>query len=156
MLQKMTRSILLDMIVGIDEKLVVGLDLNKRYLLKNSVANQFYVTLIDANHCPGAVMFLFEGRFGRILATGDFRYTPKMFENTCLSNTSLDRCYLDTTYLHPIYSNIPSRKNAMNEMIDLIYICLQKYGRHRVIFEILLKNLGKEEILSMFNCQFIF
>ncbi len=31
------------------------------------------VTVIDANHCPGAVMLLFDGYFGRILYTGDFR-----------------------------------------------------------------------------------
>ena len=33
------------------------------------------VTLIDANHCPGSVMFLFQGYFGSILYTGQFLNT---------------------------------------------------------------------------------
>ena len=35
------------------------------------------VRVIEANHCPGAVMFLFSGYFGNILCTGDFR-SPKI------------------------------------------------------------------------------
>ena len=31
------------------------------------------VTAIDANHCLGACMYVFQGYFGTIMATGDFR-----------------------------------------------------------------------------------
>lgn len=31
------------------------------------------VTAINAHHCPGSAMFIFEGYFGKVLYTGDFR-----------------------------------------------------------------------------------
>eukprot|EP01079_Euglenida_sp_SAG-EU17-18_P005251 gene5251-5304_t len=33
------------------------------------------VTAFDANHCPGAVLLVFDGPFGRVLYSGDFRFT---------------------------------------------------------------------------------
>merc|ERR1719246_261801 len=36
------------------------------------------VVLMDAYHCPGAVMFLFKGKMGTVLHTGDFRFDEKM------------------------------------------------------------------------------
>ena len=31
------------------------------------------VTAVDSCHCPGSAMYLFQGYFGTILHTGDFR-----------------------------------------------------------------------------------
>ena len=45
---------------------------------------QMTVRLIYADHCPGAVMFLFEGYFGTILHTGDFRFNSSMIEESPL------------------------------------------------------------------------
>ena len=63
------------------------------------------VTPIDANHCPGAVLLLFQLRGGRtVLHTGDFRYDPAtMSRHPSLlglraSGHALDLLYLDTTY----------------------------------------------------------
>lgn len=42
------------------------------------------VLLMDACHCPGAVMFLFKGSFGTVLHTGDFRYHPDMLKHPLL------------------------------------------------------------------------
>uniref|UniRef100_A0A8B9IUF9 5' exonuclease Apollo n=1 Tax=Amazona collaria TaxID=241587 RepID=A0A8B9IUF9_9PSIT len=36
------------------------------------------VTLLDSNHCPGSVMFLFEGAFGTILYTGVYSLGKEM------------------------------------------------------------------------------
>ena len=50
-------------------------------------------------------MLLFEGPFGRILHTGDFRwevdYAAVMLRDKALTWTPLDKLYIDNTYAHP-------------------------------------------------------
>jgi DNA cross-link repair 1B protein len=41
-------------------------------------------TFIDAGHIPGSAMILLRGYFGTVLFTGDFRFSPRMFESRAL------------------------------------------------------------------------
>ncbi|XP_015266948.1 PREDICTED: 5' exonuclease Apollo [Gekko japonicus] len=105
------------------------------------------VTLIDANHCPGSVMFLFEGYFGVILYTGDFRYNPDMQQEPALKNTKLiNVLYLDTTNCHPELI-LPSRQKATEQIKELIraHPChLVKIGTYTLGKESLLVQLAQE------------
>ncbi|KAL7931533.1 beta-lactamase-like protein [Trichoderma chlorosporum] len=79
--------------------------------------NSIQVTLFDANHCPGSVMFLIEGHGKAILYTGDVRCepwfvnaitrNPALIEYTCGIKT-IDTIYLDTSFT----DNIPFQTKA--------------------------------------------
>ncbi|KAI4823870.1 hypothetical protein KUCAC02_012425 [Chaenocephalus aceratus] len=78
-----TTATLLRLKLQVKEKWIHPLELDEPYLLPmdDIGKEKLTVTLIEANHCPGSVMFLFEGYFGSILYTGDFRYTPSMLHS---------------------------------------------------------------------------
>ena len=52
--------------------------------------------LFEANHCPGAVMFLFQGDQGTVLHTGDFRFKADMLDY--FKDIKIDYLYLDNTF----------------------------------------------------------
>ncbi|KAL4569796.1 hypothetical protein LXL04_025439 [Taraxacum kok-saghyz] len=106
------------------------------------------VIAIDANHCPGAVMYLFRGDFGSMLYTGDFRWEvgteiSEMGKNmllTALNNHKVDTLYIDNTYCDPSYS-FPSRAVAAQQILNII----NSYPDHDIIIGI--DSLGKEDLL---------
>ncbi|KAM4797120.1 5' exonuclease Apollo [Rhinophrynus dorsalis] len=99
------------------------------------------VTLIDANHCPGSVMFLFEGYFGTILYTGDFRYTPDMLDEPPLSNKKrIDVLYLDNTNCDH-KQKLPTRQEATDQIKEII----KEHPEHDIVIG--LYNIGKESLL---------
>ncbi|XP_028416031.1 uncharacterized protein LOC114539594 [Dendronephthya gigantea] len=102
------------------------------------------VTLIDANHCAGAVMLLFQGYFGCILHTGDFRYFNGMLDVPPFTkDIVINTLYLDNTYCDP-RCEFPSRAEAIKKILNIIHdnpgkevrIGLDKLGKEELLFEI--------------------
>ncbi|KAK9458825.1 DNA repair metallo-beta-lactamase-domain-containing protein [Lipomyces oligophaga] len=81
----------------------------------------FKVTLIDANHCPGSVLFLFDAGTTRILHTGDFRANRAQLSHACIRDKYINTVYLDTTYLNPKYT-FPSQELVVQACAEL---CLE-------------------------------
>lgn len=65
---------------------VVTMALNQRITVSG-----VKVTAFDAKHCPGAVMFLFQGPNGTCLYTGDTRYYASQLPELCFP---VDHLYL--------------------------------------------------------------
>ncbi|NXP54634.1 DCR1B exonuclease, partial [Heliornis fulica] len=105
------------------------------------------VTLLDSNHCPGSVMFLFEGAFGTILYTGDFRYSSAMQGEPVLRGRHIDRLYLDNTHCHP-QRVLPSRQGATRQAAHVI----RMHPQHRVVIGVY--SLGKETLLVDLAIEF--
>lgn len=112
----------------------------------------FTVTAIDANHCPGAALLLFELDDGRkYLHTGDMRASEGLVERS----PTLTRCVhrltavlLDTTYANPKYSFEPQGR-VIDEAVEAVQARLEadaSEGEH-TLFLFSTYSLGKERIL---------
>jgi hypothetical protein len=99
------------------------------------------VTLLDANHCPGSSLFLFEGPQTchilpppagstrpaipppfitfRYLHCGDFRASPRHTNHPMIKGKRLDIIYLDTTYCNPRYC-FPAQEMVINACADMV------------------------------------
>ncbi|KAK7869233.1 hypothetical protein R5R35_000864 [Gryllus longicercus] len=96
------------------------------------------VTAIPAGHCPGSIMFMFEGVCGRILYTGDIRIMEgdikkmKQLLNCDGSAKSIETLYLDTTFLDTSYEYFPPRKNSAESLCKLISDWISQSSEHYV------------------------
>ncbi|KAK6464789.1 beta-lactamase-like protein [Scheffersomyces coipomensis] len=137
-------SKLLTLYFSIDQRFIQELEIDKRYLIhsfvkdihvggyeSNDVSPGIYVTPITANHCPGAAIFLFESisltdKYYRILHCGDFRVNMDILDHPILKpysingDLTLDRVYLDTTYMSPKY-NFPKQELVCETVADLFH-----------------------------------
>ncbi|KAK5105374.1 hypothetical protein LTS08_001651 [Lithohypha guttulata] len=105
------------------------LPLNTPIELELGPKSRIRVTLFDANHCPGAVMFLIEGEGRAVLYTGDVRAEPWWVNATIARNPvlipytigqkTLDCIYLDTTFAshQDTHREFPTKSEGLRELV---------------------------------------
>ncbi|XP_068573541.1 protein artemis [Cebidichthys violaceus] len=122
---------------------------------------EIVVTLLPAGHCPGSVMFLFEGSQGTVLYTGDFRFAAGDVSRIELLHSGsrvkdIRSVYLDSTFYDPRFYQIPTREVCLNGISELVGNWISQSSYHVVWlnckaaygYEYLFTNLGEE-----FNTQ---
>ncbi|KAK4477671.1 hypothetical protein RD792_016916 [Penstemon davidsonii] len=149
-----TTGTLLHQILKIPKPFIYSLPLSEPVLIDGAE-----VTLVDANHCPGAVQFLFKVpvdnngkvKFEKYVHTGDCRYCDEMKnENLLCDFVGADAVFLDTTYCNPKFV-FPSQE----ESIDYIVGVIERIGEenkgvrdeNNVLFLVATYVIGKEKIL---------
>ncbi|KAJ3050302.1 hypothetical protein HK097_008742 [Rhizophlyctis rosea] len=144
-------------------ELVVALPLNQRI----DLGNDCYVRFMDANHCPGAVVLLFDlpaesdshnGR-RRIVHCGDFRYHPSMKEWEGWGEDPpgvVEEVMLDTTYCNARFK-FPTQDVVTSAIGKLIAErCAEdtshsadgaSHCRQKTLVVIATYTIGKEKVL---------
>uniref|UniRef100_A0A8C7DID1 DNA cross-link repair 1A protein n=1 Tax=Oncorhynchus kisutch TaxID=8019 RepID=A0A8C7DID1_ONCKI len=104
----------------------------------------FKVTLLDANHCPGAAMLLLFLPDGQtVLHTGDFRADPSMEAYHELLSCRVQTLYLDTTYCRPEYT-FPTQQEVINVAANTAFMCVTLNPRTLVVCGSY--SVGKEKV----------
>jgi hypothetical protein len=112
-------------------KLAKPIPLDTPTTIELAPGNSIRVTLIDSNHCCGAVMFLFEGDGKAVLYTGDIRaemwWINSIVQNPVILPYTLGKrrmncMYLDTTFAtkREPYRDFPSKAEGIRELLDKI------------------------------------
>ncbi|VDP27237.1 unnamed protein product [Schistosoma margrebowiei] len=110
----------------------LGLVINVLEIEKSTKIGDVEVTALDANHCPGSLMFLFyvPSKQKTYLHTGDFRYTPSMLTHPSIltnylsddsSSKKLPRIhsiFLDTTYCSSQY-DFPTQLDVIHGALEV-------------------------------------
>lgn len=145
----LTKILILQHYTQLDDSLFLCIEVGQSMVI-NDPDGDFRVTAFDANHCPGAVMFLFEGNFGNILHTGDCRLTPECLR--CLPEKYVGRkgkepgCRLDYIFLDCTFGKFSQRLPSKHSAISQVTNCIWKHPDAPVVY-LACDLLGQEDIL---------
>ncbi|KAK2645044.1 hypothetical protein Ddye_020239 [Dipteronia dyeriana] len=101
------------------------------------------VTCLEANHCPGSIIILFEPPNGKaVLHTGDFRFSKEMASLSVLQTCSINTLILDTTYCNSQY-DFPKQEAVIQFVIEAIQA---EAFNPKTLFLIGSYTIGKERL----------
>eukprot|EP00850_Spirogloea_muscicola_P000269 SM000001S04671 [mRNA] locus=s1:1646761:1649707:+ [translate_table: standard] len=127
------------MCLGVDPKWIVGLEENQ-----TAVVQGVEVTMLPANHCPGAAIILFRLPWGdHILHTGDFRACTAMRAYPHLQGVHIKLLYLDTTYCKTRYK-FPPQEDVIQFAVQCTRRMLQR--SKRLLVTVGAYSIGKERV----------
>lgn len=112
--------------------------------IKTSSEKTVSVTLHNANHCPGAIMFLFEVGKRNIMHVGDFRWHREQMA-ALGEQCRIDDLFLDTTYCDPKYV-LPTQAEAVRAAVETAVSEARKYEKMRLLLVFGAYTIGKERI----------
>lgn len=129
-------------------------------MIELSIERSIRVTLFDANHCPGAVMFLIENDEKSILYTGDIRAEPWWVEAIArhpvlvpytMGIKRLSTLYLDTSCVsrENLYQDFITKAEGIKELIEKI----MKYPKD-VTFHFNTWTFGYEDVWVALSAAF--
>ncbi|KAF6152672.1 hypothetical protein GIB67_034750 [Kingdonia uniflora] len=100
------------------------------------------VTMLEANHCPGAALIHFRFQDGRcFLHTGDFRACKLMQTHPLLTNQRVSTLYLDTTYCNPKYK-FPPKEDVLSFVVKVTRTSLKRQPKTLIVVGAY--SIGKE------------
>ncbi|KAJ3705836.1 hypothetical protein LUZ61_009541 [Rhynchospora tenuis] len=129
---------LINLKIGIPWEKIHILPLNQKIIIGG-----VGVTCFDANHCPGAIIILFEPTNGKaVLHTGDFRFSSEMRNIAILGTSNIHTLILDTTYCNPQY-DFPKQEAVIQFVIEAIQA---EAFNPKTLFLIGSYTIGKERL----------
>ncbi|MCJ1394177.1 hypothetical protein MMC18_007055 [Xylographa bjoerkii] len=113
------------------ERLLKAIPLSVPTEIELAPGRTIRVTLLDANHCAGAVMFLIDNATDTILYTGDIRAEPwwvnaiarePVLVPYASGQRRLNKMYLDTTFAtkNDPYKHFPTKAEGLQELLAKI------------------------------------